>query len=124
MDNLLPPERPTQLPLRLPLQDVYNITGIGIAYDQIIPKSIKLIMQSGCDYEFRTTFMHPLHTIDDCLEIGKCVAGAAVHYVQQYVPVTKQLNPMLKLQPFSYEQAQQCVTILQRFVARAAIRGY
>jgi elongation factor 1-alpha len=30
MDNLNPPEKPTDLPLRLPLQDVYNITGIGV----------------------------------------------------------------------------------------------
>lgn len=30
MDALNPPEKPTSLPLRLPLQDVYNITGIGV----------------------------------------------------------------------------------------------
>ncbi|RLE39655.1 translation elongation factor EF-1 subunit alpha [Candidatus Woesearchaeota archaeon] len=30
MDNLNPPEKPTELPLRLPIQDVYNITGIGV----------------------------------------------------------------------------------------------
>jgi elongation factor 1-alpha len=30
MDNINPPEKPTELPLRLPLQDVYNITGIGV----------------------------------------------------------------------------------------------
>jgi elongation factor 1-alpha len=30
INNLVPPEKPTQLPLRLPLQDVYNITGIGV----------------------------------------------------------------------------------------------
>jgi elongation factor 1-alpha len=30
IDNLNPPEKPTNLPLRLPLQDVYNITGIGV----------------------------------------------------------------------------------------------
>jgi elongation factor 1-alpha len=30
MNNLPPPEKPTELPLRLPLQDVYNITGIGV----------------------------------------------------------------------------------------------
>ncbi len=30
MDTLNPPEKPTQLPLRLPIQDVYNITGIGV----------------------------------------------------------------------------------------------
>ncbi len=30
LDKLLPPEKPTNLPLRLPLQDVYNIKGIGV----------------------------------------------------------------------------------------------
>ncbi|MBT5023180.1 translation elongation factor EF-1 subunit alpha [Candidatus Woesearchaeota archaeon] len=30
MDKLNPPEKPTNLPLRLPIQDVYNITGIGV----------------------------------------------------------------------------------------------
>lgn len=30
INNLHAPEKPTQLPLRLPIQDVYNITGIGV----------------------------------------------------------------------------------------------
>ena len=30
INNLKEPEKPTNLPLRLPLQDVYNITGIGV----------------------------------------------------------------------------------------------
>ncbi|MFC1723604.1 elongation factor 1-alpha, partial [Nanoarchaeota archaeon] len=30
MNGLNPPEKPTNLPLRLPLQDVYSITGIGV----------------------------------------------------------------------------------------------
>ncbi|MBI4139921.1 translation elongation factor EF-1 subunit alpha [Candidatus Woesearchaeota archaeon] len=30
LDNLKVPEKPTSLPLRLPIQDVYNITGIGV----------------------------------------------------------------------------------------------
>jgi elongation factor 1-alpha len=30
LDKLAPPEKPTTLPLRLPLQDVYNIKGIGV----------------------------------------------------------------------------------------------
>lgn len=29
-DNFKEPEKPTKLPLRLPIQDVYNITGIGV----------------------------------------------------------------------------------------------
>ena len=30
LDQLKEPEKPTNLPLRLPIQDVYNITGIGV----------------------------------------------------------------------------------------------
>ena len=30
LDTLNPPEKPTELPLRLPIQDVYSITGIGV----------------------------------------------------------------------------------------------
>jgi elongation factor 1-alpha len=30
LDKLKEPEKPTELPLRLPIQDVYNITGIGL----------------------------------------------------------------------------------------------
>lgn len=30
INNLQPPEKPTDLPLRCPIQDVYNITGIGV----------------------------------------------------------------------------------------------
>ncbi|TAL57939.1 MAG: translation elongation factor EF-1 subunit alpha [Nanoarchaeota archaeon] len=30
IDQLSPPEKPVDLPLRLPIQDVYNITGIGV----------------------------------------------------------------------------------------------
>jgi len=30
INNLKEPEKPTNLPLRLPIQDVYNITGIGV----------------------------------------------------------------------------------------------
>lgn len=30
MDKVDPPEKPVDLPLRLPIQDVYNITGIGV----------------------------------------------------------------------------------------------
>ena len=30
IDKFTEPEKPTQLPLRMPLQDVYNITGIGV----------------------------------------------------------------------------------------------
>lgn len=29
LDNLAAPEKPVSLPLRIPIQDVYSITGVG-----------------------------------------------------------------------------------------------
>ena len=37
LDELKEPEKPTDLPLRLPIQDVYNITGIGVVPAPINP---------------------------------------------------------------------------------------
>src|SRR3989338_5499829 len=40
LDTLKEPEKPTQLPLRLPIQDVYNITGIGVVPVGIVETGI------------------------------------------------------------------------------------
>ncbi|MGC8629273.1 MAG: anaerobic ribonucleoside-triphosphate reductase activating protein [Candidatus Micrarchaeia archaeon] len=48
-----------------------------------IKKSIKLIMESGLDYEFRTTAL-PTFSKDDFLEIAKQVKGAKLYSLQQY----------------------------------------
>ncbi|MEI7621168.1 MAG: anaerobic ribonucleoside-triphosphate reductase activating protein [Candidatus Moraniibacteriota bacterium] len=62
----------------------YALT-IGLKYDIIkIRQSVKLIMESGVDYEFRTTVVPGIHTPADFLEIGKWLKGAKSYFLQEY----------------------------------------
>lgn len=50
-----------------------------------VKKSAALLMESGTDYEFRTTVTKQLHTPEDIEAIGKWLAGAKGYYIQQFV---------------------------------------
>lgn len=49
-----------------------------------IEKSKNLIMQSGVDYEFRTTAVSQFHTPDDFEKIGEFISGAKRYYIQGF----------------------------------------
>lgn len=51
---------------------------------QNIKKSISIIMNSGIDYEFRTTVMKEYHNIEDFKHIGMSIKGAKKFYLQKY----------------------------------------
>jgi len=59
---------------------------IGVDSDSLVEnvkKSIKIIMESNIDYEFRTTAL-PNFTIEDFIEIARQIKGAKLYSIQQY----------------------------------------
>jgi len=64
LDNLKPPDKPTDKPLRLPVQDVYTITGVGTVpvgrvETGVMKPGDKIIFQpSGATGEVKTIEMH------------------------------------------------------------------
>ncbi len=54
-----------------------NITNIN--------KSVELLLKEKVDYEFRTTIVNELHTIDDVLLIGEWIKGAKRYFLQNFV---------------------------------------
>lgn len=50
-----------------------------------IKESIEFLINSGIDYEFRTTLVKELHTIDDMKEIALMIKGAKRYYLQQFI---------------------------------------
>jgi len=46
--------------------------------------SVDLIMNSGVDYEFRTTVVPHIHREEDFLEIAEWISGARAYYLQEY----------------------------------------
>lgn len=86
-----------------------------------IKKSIKLIMSSGIDYEFRTTVCHPLHDIADFEEIGEMIKGAERYFIQNYKK-SKQVDEDESYQPFSDKELKEARKIMAGFVGEVGIR--
>lgn len=86
--------------IKAPLKKYESVVCTNVNL-QNIEKSIKLIMSSGADYEFRTTVTQELLTPDDFDEIGKMVSGAKKYFIQKFV-ASKVLNPeFMEAHPFS-----------------------
>merc|ERR1711941_230295 len=64
LDNLRPPKRPSDKPLRLPLQDVYKIAGIGtvpvgrIETGTLKPGMVVTFAPAGVTTEVKSVEMH------------------------------------------------------------------
>jgi pyruvate formate lyase activating enzyme len=55
-----------------------------------IKKSIDILMKSGIDYEFRTTFA-PDVSLEDIEEIAKTIKGAKSYAIQKYNPLDEKI---------------------------------
>ncbi|MBQ8592371.1 MAG: anaerobic ribonucleoside-triphosphate reductase activating protein [Lachnospiraceae bacterium] len=60
-------------------------TGLPSLDTKKIQLSVEYIMQSGIDYEFRTTVVKELHAMEDFIEIKNWIAGCKRYYLQSYV---------------------------------------
>ena len=49
-----------------------------------IEESIKLLLDGQIDYEFRTTVVKELHTVEDIAAIGAWVKGTPAYYLQKF----------------------------------------
>jgi len=77
--------------VKAPLEKYGEVAGSSITPENIA-ESIKLIMNSGIDYEFRTTIVKSLLTETDIEKIGILTSGAKCHVLQKFVP-SKTLDP-------------------------------
>ncbi len=70
--------------IKAPLEKYHKITGT-IIKESDIKKSIKLIMQSGIKYEFRTTVISSQLSFEDLKRIGELIEGAEKYYLQKFI---------------------------------------
>ncbi len=50
-----------------------------------VQKSVQYLLENHVEYEFRTTVVKQLHTLQDLLEIAEWIKGAKHYYLQQFV---------------------------------------
>ncbi len=70
--------------IKAPLEKYLNVVKTD-AYTEKIMESVKIILNSNIDYEFRTTVVKDLLTEDDLICIAKLIRGAKRYVLQKFV---------------------------------------
>lgn len=95
--------------------------GIEAFDPEKIESSIRVLMESLADYEFRTTVVKNYHTTQDFEQIGAMIRGAKAYYLQQYV--YRDTVPAEGLVPASGEEMNEFLNVARKYVPNACIRG-
>jgi pyruvate formate lyase activating enzyme len=85
-------------------------------------KSIRLIMDSGLGYEFRTTVVKPLIEKDDFTKIGHLVKDSHLYVLQRFVSSKVLDDECLDMHSYSDEELDCFKQIMEGFVQRCSIR--
>ncbi len=88
-----------------------------------IRESIALIMNSGVDYEFRTTVVKSLLSTEDIRAIGEEIRGAKQYFLQKFVP-TKTLNPaFIRKTTYTDAEFEEMRSMLLPYVGACGVRA-
>jgi pyruvate formate lyase activating enzyme len=87
-----------------------------------IMESIQVIMDSGIDYEFRTTYVKKFHDINSVEKIGKMIKGAQKYYIQNF-RAGKTLDPYLSsVNSFTQKELKNMKKVMSKYVKEVYIR--
>ena len=86
-----------------------------------VRESVHLLMNSGADYEFRTTVVDELHGEDDFRAIGEWIRGAKQYFLQAFTD--RDTVPFAGFHAPSAERLHTYASIMREFVPSTAIRG-
>ncbi len=86
-----------------------------------IRQSVRLLMNGGADYEFRTTVVDELHEAADFEAIGAWIAGAKRYFLQAFTD--RDSVPFAGLHAPSDEKLRRYAEIARRYVGDTRLRG-
>ncbi|MCQ2053116.1 MAG: anaerobic ribonucleoside-triphosphate reductase activating protein [archaeon] len=98
------------------------VTGVHIN-PEILKKSIKIIMNSNIDYEFRTTCSPIFIKPEDIDEIGKSINGAENYNLQQFRPKICLDSRLEHISPYKESVILQMAKIARKYAKNVKIRG-
>lgn len=106
-----------------PLDHRYNHLCGKFADLKKIKKSIKIIMDSGVPYEFRTTIVPTISGVEEIKSITQTIAGAEKYVLQQFV-ASHCLNQSLRiLEPNSSKKMSELLEVSKDQIPNTILRG-
>lgn len=107
--------------VKAPIEKYEELTRSKVHVEKLI-ESIKLIMSSQVDYEFRTTVVKEMLSNDDILRIGSLIRGAKRYCLQKFSP-KRTLDPSYKgKSTYSEEEFRSLAIELKNYVEECIIR--
>lgn len=89
-----------------------------------IENSLQLILASEIEYEFRTTAVPGMVTVQDVETIARSIAGARRYVIQQFRSSSSTLSPQIaKMDPYPVTVLEEMADAAQRWVSDVSIRG-
>jgi len=77
--------------IKAPWKKYEEVVGCSVDLEKI-KKSVKIIIGSGIDHEFRSTVLPGLHSASDIIAMARQVKGADAYFLQQFRPAEKLIN--------------------------------
>jgi len=109
--------------VKAPLNNKYEeVAGCPVNLTDI-RESIREIMGSGIDYEFRTTVVPGQLDVEDIAELAKAITGAKKFILQQFQPANARDEALRKLKPYSKEKMVELSEAAKAYVPNALFRG-
>jgi len=108
--------------LKAPAGKYEEVAGKTTGFNKI-KQSVKIIMQSGLPYEFRTTVVPGFLNKDDIGKMGKIIKGARIWYLQGFKSNVDLINQDLKGKvPYNARQMKELAEIGAKFVKKCEVR--
>lgn len=108
--------------IKSPLEKYSEITRVNINTENI-RKSIDMIMDSGIDYEFRTTVVKSQLNFQDFEKIGQLIKGAKRYYLQKFIPSKLLDESLMNETSYSNKEFERIIEILKPNIPATFLRG-
>ena len=107
--------------IKAPLEKYSQIVDQPVAVADI-KKSIRLIIDSGIEHEFRTTIVKSLISSQDLIKIGQTIQGAQKYYLQKFIP-SKLVDPaLMKNKSYSQQELEKIAKKIKQWVEICEVR--
>jgi pyruvate formate lyase activating enzyme len=107
--------------IKSPLDKYERVIRAGIDTGKIL-ESVKLIMESGVNYEFRTTVVKDLLCKDDFLKIGPLIKNAGLYVLQRFVPSKTLDKQFVHSLCYSDKELEDIREMMEGFVCKCIVR--
>jgi len=88
-----------------------------------VKESIKILLNSEINYEFRTTVVPTLLNKEDIITLATQIKGAKKYVLQQFVPQKTLSKDYEKVKPYSKEELKKIEEKISHYFLNCQIRG-